>query len=410
MITIRHLLMRCADNLGKRKEKIMKMKYGEIYGAVIGDICGSYYDSCGRAFHERYVHSAHTGAKDTVGDGKTDKPETIALIPTDENRKGYRFTDDTICTAAISAAAQLGERQGREGEKYKDMLLLFASTYPSAGYGANFAKWLESDDPQPYNSWGNGSAMRVSPVGWCFNDEATVLEEAKLSAMPTHNHPEGIKGAQSVALAIFMLRSGASKEEVKERIEKEFDYSLSRTLAEIRPDYKWKVSCQESVPESFIAFLESRDFPSAIQNAISLGGDTDTMGAIAGSLAQAYYDEVTQDLHDLHQLAENRLFKRKTPSCPARTSMSDTGLIFSAALPYCRWRDVCRDRLSVGIGLMASAANTNPRIRTKVIQEIREIYMALPTDIASSLHDHSIHMTTYWMSAPVQMGDPYRGY
>jgi len=173
---------------------------------------------------------------------------------------------------------------------------ILARAYPYSGYGASFAKWFESDDPQPYNSWGNGSAMRVSPIGFWFNDEGAVLQEAMLSAIPTHNHPEGIKGAQSVALAVFMLRNGATKEDVKRRIALQFDYDLNRTLAQIRPNYGWKVSCQESVPESFIAFFESHDFPSAIQNAISLGGDTDTMGAIAGSLAQAHYREIPEEL------------------------------------------------------------------------------------------------------------------
>ena len=139
----------------------MKMKYGEIYGAVIGDICGSYYDSMGSAFHERYVQSATTGKKDEIGDGKTDKPETIKLI-----NPGCKFTDDTVCTAAVSAAAQM--RRGGEAKihsvDYGRVIQICARVYPCAGYGANFAKWFESDDPQPYNSWGNGSAMRVSPI------------------------------------------------------------------------------------------------------------------------------------------------------------------------------------------------------------------------------------------------------
>ena len=260
----------------------MKRKDGEIYGAVIGDICGSAYEG---------------------GGGKTNKPETIDLM-----RPDCKFTDDTVLTAAINAAVQVahcpqivdGERVAYRCDEivypYGKVMQMVARAYPGAGYGGNFCNWMLSPTLRPYNSYGNGSAMRVSPIGWLFLTEEEVLKEAKLSAMPTHNHPEGVKGAQSVALAIFMLKNGATKTEVKERIEKEFGYDLSRTLEEIRPNYYFEVSCQKSVPESFIAFFESHDFASALQNAISLGGDTDTMAAIAGSLAQSHYDEVPEEL------------------------------------------------------------------------------------------------------------------
>ena len=149
--------------------------------------------------------------------------------------------------------------------------------------------WLKGDEHKPYNSWGNGSAMRVSPIAFAFETEEKVLEEARKSAEITHNHPEGIKGAEATALAIFMARKGASKETIRERISKDFEYDLSRTVDEIRPDYKFEVSCAKSVPESIICFLDSDSFEDCIRNCISLGGDADTMGAIAGGIAEAYY-------------------------------------------------------------------------------------------------------------------------
>jgi ADP-ribosylglycohydrolase len=178
--------------------------------------------------------------------------------------------------------------------------------------------------------------MRVSPIGFWFNDESTVLQEAMLSANPTHNHPEGIKGAQSVALAIFMLRNGATKEEVKERVARQFDYDLNRTLAQIRPNYGWKVSCQESVPESFIAFFESHDFPSAIQNAISLGGDTDTMGAIAGSLAQAHYREIPEELKTfaIETIQRQSISDLEKPATDAGSEGYGSSLLWLASMPF----------------------------------------------------------------------------
>ena len=155
-----------------------------------------------------------------------------------------------------------------------------------------FRGWLASSDLKPYNSFGNGSAMRVSPVAWAYDDEKTVLEQASRSAEVTHNHPEGIKGAQSVALAVFLARNGESKEAIRSRIEGELDYDLQRTVDKIKPGYSFDVTCQGSVPESIIAFLDCEDFEGAVRNAIWLGGDADTQACIAGSIAEAFYGGV----------------------------------------------------------------------------------------------------------------------
>jgi hypothetical protein len=166
------------------------------------------------------------------------------------------------------------------------------------GYGSMFFDWIFTDDLKPYDSYGNGSAMRVSAIGFLARSEDEAMELAKWSAMPTHNHPEGIKGAQAVALAIYLAKTGFSKEEIKQSIESKFNYNLSRSLKEIEPNYYFDVTCQGSVPEAIIAFLESTDFESAIRNAIWLKGDADTQGCIAGGIAQAYYRKIPKDLSD----------------------------------------------------------------------------------------------------------------
>ena len=196
------------------------------------------------------------------------------------------FTDDTVMTIAVMKWL-IGGELTRE-KLIKEMVDL-GLEYWYAGYGGSFNNWLHAKEHEPYNSWGNGSAMRVSPIGWFFNTEEEVLKYAELSAEVTHNHEEGIKGAQATAIAIYLARKGKSKEEIKEYIEDKFGYDLDRTTDEIRPTYKFEVSCQKSVPESIICFLEPNSVVEAIQLAISLGGDTDTMGMIAGSIAEAYY-------------------------------------------------------------------------------------------------------------------------
>lgn len=205
------------------------------------------------------------------------------------------FTDDTVMTVAVAKALLLTrEKQSKANEKisFKKELIKqmqdFGKRFPNAGYGGMFAGWLVSDNPKPYNSFGNGSAMRVSPCGYIAVtlDEALLL--AKVSAEVTHNHPEGIKGAQVIAAAIFLARCNRSKEEIKEYIEENF-YTLDKTLDEIRPSYSFNETCQETVPQAIQAFLESTDFEDAIRNAISLGGDSDTLAAITGIIAWAYY-------------------------------------------------------------------------------------------------------------------------
>jgi ADP-ribosylglycohydrolase len=199
------------------------------------------------------------------------------------------FTDDTVMTVAVAYAIL-------EGIDYATSLRLFGRRYPDAGYGGSFFGWLFRDDAQPYNSWGNGSAMRVSPVGWAFGTAEQVLDEAKRSAEVSHNHPEGIKGAQATALAVFLARSGESKATIRGEITRRFGYDLNRTIDQIRPAYRFDVSCQGSVPEALIAFLESEDYESAVRKAVSLGGDSDTLACIAGGIAHAFHGNIPEEI------------------------------------------------------------------------------------------------------------------
>ena len=198
------------------------------------------------------------------------------------------YTDDTVMTVA-NADWLLS------GDALKGVMLDYGNRY-AAGYGGWFFSWLWSENPQPYNSWGNGSAMRVSPVGWAFETLEETLEAAKKSAEVTHDHPEGIKGAQATAACIYWARKGKTKQQIKEYVESLFGYDLSRTCDEIRPTYEFEPSCQKTVPESIIAFLESTDFESAIRLAVSLGGDADTMGSITGGIAEAFYGGVPEHI------------------------------------------------------------------------------------------------------------------
>ena len=202
-----------------------------------------------------------------------------------------RFTDDTVLTIAVADVLLNGSSYT---ERFKD----YCRRYPYAGYGTNFRNWALSNQTEPYNSWGNGSAMRVSPIGFALEDLNFVLAEAKRSAEVTHNHPEGIKGAQATAAAIFLARTEKSKKHIKSYIENTFGYDLSFSLDQIRPNYQlqFDVSCQGSVPQAIVAFLESTDFADAIRNAISIGGDSDTIACIAGGIAQAFYGGVPEEI------------------------------------------------------------------------------------------------------------------
>ena len=193
-----------------------------------------------------------------------------------------------VAEALIEVGPQAGEKAIKEAviSKMQD----WGKRYPNAGYGGRFSQWLVMKIPKPYGSYGNGSAMRVSAVGWLYPTIERTREVARFTAEVTHNHIEGIKGAEATASCIFFARKGATKEYIKRYIEDEFGYDLNRTLEEIRPYYHHVESCQETVPEAIIAFLEADGFEDAIRNAVSLGGDTDTLAAITGSIAEAFYD------------------------------------------------------------------------------------------------------------------------
>lgn len=234
---------------------------------------------------KQYILGAITG--DVIGSVYEWRNVKTTIFPLFTYRSN--FTDDSVLTFATMNAIL-------EGTSYEKNYHEFGNKYRGRGYGGRFTEWLQKSDMKPYNSWGNGSAMRVSPVGWAFNTLDEVLRQATLSAEVTHNHPEGIKGAQAVASAIYLARIGKSKNEIKSYIETTFNYDLSRTIDEIRPTYVFHVSCQKSVPEAIIAFLESTDFENAIRLAVSLGGDSDTIACITGSIAEAFYGAVPDDI------------------------------------------------------------------------------------------------------------------
>lgn len=249
-----------------------------MLGAIVGDVVGSVYE------------------------WNNIKTKDFPLF-----RDDCFFTDDTVMTCAVAEAIM----NGGQKDDFIDAMKKYGRMYPNADYGARFNRWLMTDNRDPYDSFGNGSAMRVSPCAWRLDATTSDLPSdgkrlAQLSAEVTHNHPEGIKGAMATADAIYMCRyffdSNASdkgepnsetpeeiKRHIKEYIEKEYGYDLSKTLDEIRPTYRFNETCQDTVPQAIIAFLESTDFEDAIRNAISLGGDSDTLAAITGSIAEAAY-------------------------------------------------------------------------------------------------------------------------
>lgn len=239
-----------------------------MLGAIIGDIAGSMYEH---------------------------RPATRKNFPLFLPES--RFTDDTVLTAAVADAIVRARRGGAATTPdYRTAVLDFARAWPRAGYGGRFREWMHSDDPRPYQSWGNGSAMRVSPIGFAFDDATTVLREAERSAAITHDHPEGIRAAQAVALGVLLARGAESKESIRHQLSDRFGYDLDRTVTAIRPTYRFEVAAERSVPEAIVAFLDSSDYESAIRNAIWLGGDADTQACIAGALAEAYYGGVPAEM------------------------------------------------------------------------------------------------------------------
>ncbi len=224
-----------------------------MIGAIAGDIIGSVYEW-----------------------------ENIKAKDFDLFRANCSFTDDTVLTVALAESILTGS-------DYTSLMKAYYRRYPAAGYGGFFHRWAQADESQPYNSWGNGAAMRISAVGFAFDTLDEVLVQAAEYTAVTHNHPEGIKGAQATAAAIFLARTGSTKNEIKEYVAANFHYDLSRSVDEIRPTYKFDESCQGTVPQAIVCFLESGDFEDAIRNAISLGGDSDTLACITGGIAQAHY-------------------------------------------------------------------------------------------------------------------------
>ena len=192
------------------------------------------------------------------------------------------FTDDTVLTVALAESILTGN-------DYASLMKAYYRRYPDAGYGGLFRRWARGHKSQPYNSWGNGAAMRISSVGFAFDTLDEVLVRAAEYTAVTHNHMEGIKGAQATAAAIFLAKTGSTKADIKQYTAATFHYDLSRSVDEIRPTYQFNESCQQTVPEAIVCFLESTDFEDAIRNAISLGGDSDTLACITGGIAQAHY-------------------------------------------------------------------------------------------------------------------------
>jgi len=216
---------------------------------------------------------------------------------------GCTFTDDTVLTVALADSIL-------HNESYEKKMKQYYRLYPDAGYGSMFHVWARSDKSKPYGSFGNGAAMRISPVGFVFQSLEEVLNKAKEYTEITHNHPEGIKGAQATAAAIFLARTGKIKKEIKSAIESMFGYDLSRTLDEISPNYTFDETCQGTVPESLTAFFESENFEDAIRKAVSLGGDSDTLACITGGIAQAFYNGVPKIIEDkVYKVLDKKLGK-----------------------------------------------------------------------------------------------------
>ncbi|MGC9384719.1 MAG: ADP-ribosylglycohydrolase family protein [Kosmotogaceae bacterium] len=231
-----------------------------MIGAIAGDIIGSVYEGT---------------------------PIKTIDFPLFQNSS--TFTDDTVLTIAVADSIL-------SGTKYEEKLKEYFRRYPDSGFGGMFSQWARSENKKPYNSWGNGSAMRVSPIGFAFDNMKKVLEEAERSSKVTHNHPAGIKGAKATAAAVFLARNGATKEDIKDSVENTFNYNLSESIDSVRKWYRFDVSCQGTVPYAIRSFLDSEDYEDAIRKAISLGGDSDTLACITGGISQAYYKHIPEKI------------------------------------------------------------------------------------------------------------------
>jgi ADP-ribosylglycohydrolase len=232
-----------------------------MLGAITGDVVGSVYE---------WANIKHKNFEPLFG------PRAF-------------FTDDTVLTVALMDAIDRGVDYGKTMHWYY-------TQHPNAGYGHRFHHWCKYESDLSYNSWGNGSAMRTSAVGYAYDTIERVLEKAEYFASFTHDHPEGIKGAQATCACIFMARNGATKEAIRTYVTNQFGYDLNRTIDDIRPDYTFNESCQGTVPEAIVAFLDSTDFEDAIRCAISLGGDSDTLTCITGGIAEAYYGDIPTEI------------------------------------------------------------------------------------------------------------------
>jgi ADP-ribosylglycohydrolase len=230
-----------------------------MLGSILGDIIGSTYE-----FHNAGIYDF------------------------DPLPAGSDFTDDTVLTIAVVDAIL-------SNKPYGALIKEYAIKWPNRGYGLMFSNWYSSGNPLPYYSFGNGSAMRVSAIGWAFTTLEKTIEEAAKSAECTHNHPEGIKGAEATTAAMYLARTGHSKTEIKAFVQTRFHYNLERSLEEIKPDYYFNETCQETVPEAITCFLESENFEDAIRKAIWLGGDSDTLACITGGMAEAFYRKIPED-------------------------------------------------------------------------------------------------------------------
>ena len=243
---------------------IFRKEECEVFGAAFGDVVGSPYEF-----------------------DRGNKSKEFEMF-----NPRCRFTDDTVMTVAVAEALLDAAKEAPAEEistKAEEAMHRWGRKYPNSGYGARFIQWLAIDNPGPYNSFGNGSAMRVSAAGWLYDTIERTREVAKATAVVSHNHPEGIKGAEAAASVIFLSRTGKDKDYIKKYVEDEFEYDLSRTCDEIRPDYYHVESCQETVPEAITAFLEGNSFEDVVRTAVSLGGDCDTLTDIAAAMAEAYY-------------------------------------------------------------------------------------------------------------------------